>query len=156
MEGLLSILKLVFLAALYLFVWQVVRVVLREMKPAPVIPEPVPVAAAPTSPLGGVAVLPKGTVGLVILEPVSRSGELIPVADEITIGRAPGCGIALPDDGTVSSLHARVAPDRKGITVEDLGSTNGTFIDDAPVTGPTRAKRGALIRCGNALFEVVR
>jgi pSer/pThr/pTyr-binding forkhead associated (FHA) protein len=155
-EGLLAILKLVFLAALYLFLWRVITVVLREMKPAPAVAEPVTVPVAPAPPMpGGAVVLPKGTVGLVILEPVARAGELIPVTAEITIGRAPGCGIAFPEDGTLSSLHARVAPTKKGVTVEDLGSTNGTLVNDTPIAAATTAKRGAQIRCGSAVFEVV-
>ena len=157
MNGLLSILKIVFIAALYLFLYRVVRTVMAEMRPAPVTVEPVPVApVAPVAPTaGGVAVLPKGTVGLVFLQPAARSGQLIPVTGEVTIGRAPGCGIALTDDTTISSLHARVAPARKGVTVEDLGSTNGTLVNEKKIDGPTLAKRGAQIQCGNAIFEVV-
>lgn len=157
MDGLLSVLKIVFLAALYLFIYRVVRTVLAEMRPTPVTVEPVPVApvAPVAAPPGGVAVLPKGTVGLVMLQPVARSGELIPVTSEFTIGRAPGCGLAMSEDSTMSSLHARIAPARKGVTVEDLGSTNGTLVNDKKISGPTLAKRGAQIQCGNAIFEVV-
>ena len=69
--------------------------------------------------------------------------------------RAPGCGIALTDDSTISSLHARVAPAKKGVTIEDLGSTNGTLVNGKRVSGATVAKKGAQIQCGNAIFEVV-
>lgn len=157
MEGLLTLLKLVFVAALYLFLWRVVRTVYVEMKPAPAVIEPPVVSPNPAPQVvpAGTAVIAKGTVALVILAPSSRAGEVVPVEAELTIGRAPGCQIALADDTTVSSLHARVAPDRKGVTVEDLGSTNGTYVNGKKISAPTKAKRGAQIQCGNAAFEVV-
>lgn len=157
MEGLLTLLKLVFVAALYLFLWRVVRTVIVEMRPAPAITEPPTPVAPPPAPVAptGTAVIERGTVALVIITPGARAGEVVPVDAELTIGRAPGCQIALADDTTVSSLHARVAPDRKGVTVEDLGSTNGTYVNGKKIAGPTKAKRGAQIQCGNATFEVV-
>ncbi len=59
---------------------------------------------------------------------------------ELTIGRHPACDIQI-DDGAVSSRHAAIAirqsrylPDQTEITLKDLGSTNGTYVNDAKVT----------------------
>ncbi|HEX4529988.1 MAG TPA: FHA domain-containing protein, partial [Acidimicrobiia bacterium] len=110
-ESVLTILKFCFLALLYLFLFRVVRVVVKEMRaPAPApqqaaaVPRAAPVAAAsPAKPAKG-----RGPGHLRILEPAARQGERYPLADEITVGRGGGCGIVLADDSFVSTVHARV------------------------------------------------
>jgi hypothetical protein len=110
-ESVLTILKFCFLALLYLFLFRVVRVVVKEMKaPAPTPLQPAtPLAAAPlpaarpAKPAKG-----RGPGHLKILEPAARQGESYALADEITVGRGGGCGIVLADDSFVSTVHARV------------------------------------------------
>lgn len=60
-----------------------------------------------------------------------------PLKGELVIGRAPDCGLVLAEGG-VSRKHARLSVQGRAVMVEDLGSSNGTFIDGVPVSGPTR------------------
>ncbi|MCC5952290.1 MAG: FHA domain-containing protein [Acidimicrobiia bacterium] len=89
---------------------------------------------------------------LVIREPADRAGTRFDLADELTIGRAGGCGITI-DDTFASQLHARLFRDGDHYFIEDLGSTNGTHRNDQPVSGPQQLARGDLIRLGNTVLE---
>jgi len=72
----------------------------------------------------------------------------------ITLGRAHDSTIVLDDD-YASSRHARIYPDRDGQwIVEDLGSTNGTYLDRARLTTPTPIGPGAPIRIGKTVIEL--
>jgi pSer/pThr/pTyr-binding forkhead associated (FHA) protein len=72
----------------------------------------------------------------------------------ITLGRAHDSTIVLDDD-YASSRHARIYPDRDGQwIVEDLGSTNGTYLDRARLTTPTPIALGAPIRIGKTVIEL--
>src|SRR4029078_8533003 len=103
-ESVLTILKFCFLALLYLFLFRVVRVVVKEMRaPAPVPEQPaappssVPVAASRAAkPARG-----RGPGRLKILEPATREGESFALTDELTVGRGGGCGIVLADESVV-------------------------------------------------------
>ncbi|MGP3734762.1 FHA domain-containing protein FhaB/FipA [Streptomyces sp. GDS52] len=72
----------------------------------------------------------------------------------ITLGRAHDSTIVLDDD-YASSRHARIYPDRDGQwIVEDLGSTNGTYLDRSRLTTPTPIGPGAPIRIGKTVIEL--
>jgi pSer/pThr/pTyr-binding forkhead associated (FHA) protein len=72
----------------------------------------------------------------------------------ITLGRAHDSTIVLDDD-YASSRHARIFPDRDGQwIVEDLGSTNGTYLDRTRLTTPTPIPPGAPIRIGKTVIEL--
>ncbi|GAA3373339.1 antibiotic biosynthesis regulator FhaB [Streptomyces sannanensis] len=72
----------------------------------------------------------------------------------ITLGRAHDSTIVLDDD-YASSRHARIYPDRDGNwIVEDLGSTNGTYLDRTRLTTPTPIPLGAPIRIGKTVIEL--
>ena len=72
----------------------------------------------------------------------------------ITLGRAHDSTIVLDDD-YASSRHARIYPDRDGQwIVEDLGSTNGTYLDRSRLTTPTPISLGAPIRIGKTVIEL--
>ncbi|MET9763449.1 FHA domain-containing protein [Streptomyces sp. NPDC006372] len=72
----------------------------------------------------------------------------------ITLGRAHDSTIVLDDD-YASSRHARIYPDRDGQwIVEDLGSTNGTYLDRNRLTTPTPIALGAPIRIGKTVIEL--
>ncbi len=73
----------------------------------------------------------------------------------ITIGRDGACTLILGDD-YVSNEHARLAPGGDRWLVEDLGSTNGTYLGQQKVTHPTPVPLGAAIRVGQTVLELRR
>ena len=73
-------------------------------------------------------------------------------APEITVGRSSVNGIVIHDD-SVSREHAKILSKDGAVIVSDLGSSNGTFIQDAPVRAPTAMQNGDILRLGNILFK---
>jgi pSer/pThr/pTyr-binding forkhead associated (FHA) protein len=76
------------------------------------------------------------------------------VAQEATLGRGQGCQVQLPDP-MVSQLHARLFRSDKGLHIEDLGSTNGTYLNGSKVGGAVRLKKGDRVRVGPIELEVL-
>jgi hypothetical protein len=74
---------------------------------------------------------------------------------QITIGRAGDATLVLSDD-YASTRHARLFPQDGQWLVEDLGSTNGTYLDRQKVTGPTPVPLGVPIRIGKTVLELRR
>ncbi len=72
---------------------------------------------------------------------------------EITIGRDPGCDIPLPDD-TVSARHAHMMYHHNQWWIEDLASTNGTKLNELPVSIPIVITSGDEIQCGGIRLSV--
>ncbi len=164
-EAVLAILRLVFLAGLYLFLARVLRAVWVEIfaerqsaanavRSGVVRNEPGPRVAKPV-------VHEKkrrrkdAPPMLKIVEPPELLGTTFAIDDEMTIGRASGCAVCI-DDTFASQLHARVFRRERQIFVEDLGSTNGTFLNRKPVHGPLRIERGDRIQIGNTVLELTR
>ena len=74
--------------------------------------------------------------------------------DTRTIGRATGAQFIV-DAPLVSRVHCRLTTSREGVlTVEDLGSTNGTFVNDRQVDGPTTLQPSDMLKIGRVVFEV--
>jgi len=160
-EQLLTILKLCLLALLYLFFFRVLRAVWAELR-TPVAPAPAGAGRAsapapqPAAPRPAPAPAPakKGVpTELVVVEPAAAAGRSWPIGDEVTVGRAAGCAISLADDTYVSTLHARVFRGPDGVRVEDLGSTNGTYLNRAKVGAPVVVNRGDRLQVGNTTLE---
>ena len=147
-EQLLTILKLVVLAFLYLFFFRVLWAVYAELRPAPAGPAPEP----PRQPQR-----PQAAAGharqLVIVEPRAEKGIAYDLADELTIGRAAGCQITV-DDTYVSQLHARLFAREGAYMVEDLGSTNGTFLNGQRVETAMVVRPGDRVKVGGAELEL--
>ncbi|HEX6312284.1 MAG TPA: FHA domain-containing protein [Acidimicrobiia bacterium] len=150
-EAVLTVLKFCFLALLYLFLYRVVRVVVLEMRP----PAPAP-AAAPGAREPRRKERRGGALRLRVLEPPGRKGETWAIPEEVTVGRGGGCGIVLADDTYVSTLHARLFQTNGETYVEDLGSTNGTYVNGRRLSAATRLKRGDQVQFGQTIAEVVR
>jgi len=72
---------------------------------------------------------------------------------EITIGRER-TDILVEDDSEVSRNHAIVRESNDGVEVEDLGSTNGTFVNERRISEPTRLSSGDIVRVGQTRFDV--
>jgi pSer/pThr/pTyr-binding forkhead associated (FHA) protein len=94
-------------------------------------------------------------LALEFIEPSERSGQRLDVDGGLTIGRSGDCDVTLQDT-YLSSRHARLANDDGDLSIEDLGSTNGTYVNQELVKGRVRLERGDVVQVGGVLFEVVR
>jgi len=151
-DSLLTILKFCFLAVLYLFFVRVLRAVWAEMRePAPVA---VPAVAPAPSPTAKPAWGSKGGSRLRIVEPASTRGQTYDLNDELTLGRAAGCQVTI-DDTFVSQLHARLFRRDSQYFVEDLGSTNGTYLNRKKVAAPIAIRKGDRLQVGKTVLELI-
>lgn len=96
--------------------------------------------------------------GLEVLKTISNGtlgiGSVIPVTSTISIGRREDNSIVL-NDQFVSSYHAKIYVKNNDFYLEDLASTNGTFINDSKVEGRVRLKVNDQIRMGSTVFKVI-
>ena len=161
-DPVLTLLKYVFLAILYLFFLRVLRAVWIELREPRAAPLPDSAGGATALPLARSAV-PEPAAGaparvgpekLVVLEPSERKGVEFALSDEMTVGRAAGCGVALADDTFVSQLHARVFRRDGELFIEDLGSTNGTYLNGKQVSAASVIRKGDRVQVGRTTFEL--
>ncbi len=90
---------------------------------------------------------------LAVVEPPALAGTTYNLGSELTVGRAAGCQLTL-DDTYVSQLHARIVHNDEGaVVVEDLGSTNGTYLNRQRVTVPVMASRGDRLQIGSVVMD---
>jgi len=153
-DSLLTILKFCFLALLYLFFVRVLRAVWAEVRE----PAQAPAAAPARAPRGwggasGGGGASRAGARLKVIEPAETKGQTYELADELTVGRAGGCQITL-DDTFVSQLHARVFRREGQLYVEDLGSTNGTYLNRKKVTAPIAIRKGDRLQIGKTVMEL--
>ena len=88
-----------------------------------------------------------------VVEPPQQRGRRYDLENEVTVGRAAGCQVTI-DDTYASQLHARVFNRDGQLFVEDLGSTNGTFLNRKKVQGPQVLHRGDRLQVGNTVLEL--
>lgn len=151
-DTLLVFFRLCLLALLYLFFFRVLRAVWAEITVEPgTVPDPGRRARRSTRERPRRPA--KGEPTLKVVEPPELAGTTFTVADELTIGRAAGCQITL-DDSYVSQLHARVFRRDGQLYVEDLGSTNGTYLNRGKVSGPMIFQRGDQVQVGKVVLEL--
>ncbi len=154
-DQLLLVLKLCLLALLYLFFFRVVRAVWAELRPSPPMPATgaAPTPAAPSRRRrkdGGDAARARQ---LIVREPIELSGKSWALSGEVSIGRAAGCQVTI-DDTYASQIHARVFNRDNQWMIEDLGSTNGTWLNRHKVSGPMVIKPGDVVQIGNTVMEL--
>ncbi|MEU1591823.1 FHA domain-containing protein [Streptomyces sp. NPDC005708] len=163
----LTVMRLGFLAVLWLFVIVAVQVIRSDLFGTRVTqrgsrrdggrPQQAARQAAPPpqrqQPSGGRQ--RRGAPTKLVVSEGSLTGTTVALQGQtITLGRAHDSTIVLDDD-YASSRHARIYPDRDGQwIVEDLGSTNGTYLDRARLTTPTPIPLGAPIRIGKTVIEL--
>ena len=133
------LLRLTFLGLLYVFLWAVVRVLLRDLRAA---------AREPGAEIGRLVVLasPSG-------EPVV--GAAFSLDAVTTLGRDVNATIVL-DDEFVSGRHAALTYRGRAWYVEDLGSTNGTFVNGSAVDGTAAVGFGDELQLGNVRLRLER
>jgi len=152
-ESLLTILKFCFLALLWLFFLRVLWAVWAEVNA----PAPAVASAATGTPTRAPARGPAPDAGrLKVVEPPQRRGTMYELTDELTVGRASGCQVSLAEDTYASQMHARVFRRDGRVWLEDLGSTNGTYLNAKPVTAPVALRRGDRLQIGRTVLEVTK
>ncbi|WP_395475026.1 FHA domain-containing protein [Saccharopolyspora spinosa] len=138
-----------FLALLWLFVLAALRVVRSDLYSASGMRVPMPGASRlPGKQSRGKSKVPR--------QMVVTHGALARISLDgrpILIGRADDSTLVLDDD-YASTRHARLSLRGSDWYVEDLGSTNGTYLDRAKVTGPTKVPLGVPIRIGKTVIEL--
>ena len=169
-EQLLGLLKFCLLALVYLFflrvlwaVWSSIRDPQPAATPAATSRRRVRIPKAERRADGKVVKATKAGAGkkamvraatqVVIRMPTERAGTLIALDRELTIGRAANCELALPDDTYLSQLHARLFVRDGQAQVEDLGSTNGTYLNGERVTTAVPLRPGDSVQVGATVLE---
>jgi hypothetical protein len=147
----LLILKVAFLVLLYGFIVLVVRSATKGMDQAP--QESIVLGAAEAAALRAEHGF-KPTRLLVVTSPELAEGAMIEVSAPTVVGRDAQSGIRLDHDEYVSSRHARIEPRPDGAWVDDLGSTNGTFVNGSKLKKGRIAKTGDVIKIGATELQV--
>ncbi|MFB6615259.1 FHA domain-containing protein [Streptomyces sp. NPDC085524] len=159
----LTVMRLGFLAVLWLFVIVAVQVIRSDLFGTRVTQRGSRRGGTTGAPAqaGGRQTAPpqqrqrRGAPTKLVVSEGTLTGTTVALAGQtITLGRAHDSTIVLDDD-YASSRHARIYPDRDGQwIVEDLGSTNGTYLDRTRLTTPTPIPPGAPIRIGKTVIEL--
>jgi hypothetical protein len=145
-DEVLLVLKIAFLVLLYLFIWRIVRTASRDLR----------------LPQESFILAPSATSGLQASRAVVMSRRLVVLksadladgeefelnSSQLTIGRGNQNDIPITSDEYASARHARFEPRQDGVWVQDLGSTNGTFLNGARLESPRRLSRGDVVRVG--------
>ena len=145
-EEALLLLKILFLVLLYLFIWRIVRTAVRDVR----------------LPQESFVLAPGSVPGLGVQDSDVEAGKLVvvksPALDEgeewqlnsssLTFGRGSQNDVPLQRDEFASSKHARIEPRRDGVWLEDIGSTNGTYLNGIRLTRPKRLTPGDIVRIG--------
>jgi pSer/pThr/pTyr-binding forkhead associated (FHA) protein len=131
----LTLLKLIFVALLFLFVWQISRAIAGHVGIG---------VTRPTS---------RRSKELVLLRGDEASGKTYKVDDVLMLGRSPQADIVV-DDPYASEFHMRFVTGDEGLVLHDLGSTNGTYVNGRRVTAPQVLVKGDAVQVGKTVLEV--
>ena len=147
-ETTLLALKIAFLVLLYLFIWRIVRSAARDLR----LPQESMILGPQQAAAAGLVPQPQSLeLGrlVVLSSPALDEGDVVTLdAHPLTVGRAGNNDVPLPEDEYASSRHARFEPRRDGVYVEDIGSTNGTFVNGIRLTRDRRLIPGDVVRVG--------
>jgi FHA domain-containing protein len=145
-EEALLVLKILFLVLLYLFIWRIVRSAARDVR----LPQE-SFVLAPGSVPGLVGEEPQVEAGrlVVVRSPALEAGEEVVLdSSPLLLGRGSRNDVDLGRDEYASSEHARIEPRRDGVWLEDVGSTNGTYLNGTRLRRPKRLTAGDVVRVG--------
>src|SRR3954452_2603460 len=84
----------------------------------------------------------------------SEAGKQLPLDNVVDIGREPSLTLHLDSDTQVSRRHARISVQGGQVVAEDLGSTNGTYVNDQPISSPRALSPGDKVRIGLTVLEL--
>ena len=140
----LSALKYALLALLFLFIWRAMRWVVRGLNVD---------RSAPTAPHAAPTVGPTARASVLVVHLDGQKPRTRPLDGSTTLGRGVECELRL-DDTYVSQQHARIFDRGGNWYVEDLGSTNGTFVNEQKLVAPAMLTPGDKIRVGTTIVEL--
>ena len=145
-ETTLLLLKIAFLVLLYLFIWRIVRSAARDLR--------LPQESMILSPQQASSLLAQPSARelgrlVVVKSPILGPGKVVKLdSHSLRVGRAGDNDLSVEGDEYASSQHARFEPRRDGVYVEDVGSTNGTFVNGIRVARERRLAPGDVVRIG--------
>lgn len=133
-DVILALLRIIFLGLVYLFVWQVARAIGSHL---------------------GISVRRRRKEGsrVLFVRSESQQGQEFEVGDVVVMGRSNETDVVL-DDPYASDFHLRLVSQEGGMVLNDLGSTNGTYVNGRRVSAPTELKRGDTIQVGKTVMEI--
>ena len=132
-----SLLKVAFIGLLYLFLWQMARSIGSHLG-----------ANTPSMRRN------RRRIGeLVMVRSDTQVGATISVTDAVVLGRSPEADVLL-DDPYASMFHLRLTMDGDTMSLADLGSTNGTYVNGRRVTNPVALNAGDSVQVGKTIMEV--
>lgn len=132
----LNILKILFIVLLFVFLWQIARSIRLH------------IGGGPSTPRG------RGPSELVVLRGEVEQGNRVKLRGSgHTVGRSQDADIII-NDPYASDFHARVSAQNGQTRVEDLGSTNGTYVNGRRITAPTGVVKGDTVQIGKTMLEV--
>jgi len=152
----IQLMRFAFLALLWLFLFGMIRVIRMELRTAGA--PRVPVPAKPKSKKARAAAADgrpgRGALSQLLVTEGSLAGTRVALTGKpILIGRANDSTLVLTDD-YASTRHARISENNGVWYLEDLGSTNGTYVGSSKVTGPVPLEAGVVIRIGKTAMEL--
>lgn len=131
----LTLLKLIFVALLFFFVWQISRAMTGHLN------------------IGTVRTSTRRSKELVLIRGDERAGESFAVDEVAVLGRSSQADIVV-DDPYASEFHMRFMSGDEGLVLHDLGSTNGTYVNGRRVTAPQLLVKGDAVQVGKTVLEV--
>ncbi|HEV8461594.1 MAG TPA: FHA domain-containing protein [Gaiellaceae bacterium] len=147
-ETTLLLLKVAFLVLLYLFIWRIVRSAARDLR----LPQESMILAPQQAAAAGLIPQPLAReMGrlVVLTSPALDQGDTFTLdSHPLTVGRGANNDVPIPTDEYASGRHARFEPRRDGVWLEDIGSTNGTFVNGIRVTRERKLVAGDVVRIG--------
>jgi hypothetical protein len=134
-ELILTILRLIFLALIYLFIWQVARGLVRHVG------------------IGRSGSSRRVSNRVTVMRSDSQAGLSFLVTGATVLGRSDQADVVL-EDPYASEFHLRLVAQDGTLTVADMGSTNGTYVNGRRITTPTVLRRGDALQVGKTVMEV--
>jgi pSer/pThr/pTyr-binding forkhead associated (FHA) protein len=149
----LSVLKYSLLALVYFFIYRAVRSIAIDLsgRRAPTAPAKATPKPARTKAARGT----KAPTSLVVHAPDARRPSSFRLSGALDIGRAESCQVRL-EDTYASQHHARLSARDGSWYLEDLGSTNGTYVNDRRVQAPVEVRPGDVVKIGKTVLELRR
>ena len=145
----LSVLKYLFLSLIFLFLWRAVRVMYLEIGGPRTVRSVARSPAAPTLKPG------KAPDRLAVTAHDGSKPRTFSLDEELLIGRATKCRVVITDP-YASQVHARIFRRDGTYYIEDMGSTNGTYLNRKKVSAPMPLRRGDRLQIGKTVLEVSR